>query len=75
MSKGITVQPGQVIETISSEESARWQKQLQAISDGWVKSTPNGAAIHELAFSADGDRLAAGPPWRGSCRHRRRQHP
>ena len=43
--ENVAKQPGQVIETIPKEEAARWQKQLQAISDGWVKSTPNGAAI------------------------------
>jgi TRAP-type C4-dicarboxylate transport system substrate-binding protein len=41
----VAKQPGQVIETIPAEEAARWRKQLQAISEGWVKSTPNGAAI------------------------------
>ena len=37
--------PTQNFETVGAEERARWQKQLQGITDGWVKSTPNGAAI------------------------------
>jgi lysylphosphatidylglycerol synthetase-like protein (DUF2156 family) len=41
----VAKQPGQVIETIPKDEQARWQKQLQALSDNWVKATPNGAAV------------------------------
>jgi TRAP-type C4-dicarboxylate transport system substrate-binding protein len=37
--------PGQVFESITPEEQARWKKQLDHISADWVKNIPNGAAI------------------------------
>ncbi len=50
---------GQNYDSVGPEEKARWQKQLQGINDGWVKSTPNGAAVL-AAFRSELKKVAAG---------------
>ena len=37
--------PTQNFDAVGPDEKARWQKQLQGITDNWVKTTPNGTAI------------------------------
>jgi TRAP-type transport system periplasmic protein len=37
--------PGQVIEQLSAEQRAKWEKLLQPVTDNWVKATPDGAKI------------------------------
>ena len=41
----IRAMSGQVFESITPEEQARWKKQLDSISADWVKQTLNGQAI------------------------------
>ena len=51
--------PTQNFDTVGPDEKARWQKQLQGITDGWVKNTPNGAAILS-AWRAELKKVKAG---------------
>lgn len=52
-------EPGQNFDNVSAEEKARWQKQLQGISDAWVKATPSGAAVLN-AFRSEVKKVRAG---------------
>jgi TRAP-type C4-dicarboxylate transport system substrate-binding protein len=51
--------PTQNFDTVGPEEKARWQKQLQGITDGWVKTTPNGNSIL-AAWRAEIKKVRAG---------------
>jgi TRAP-type C4-dicarboxylate transport system substrate-binding protein len=37
--------PGHKVYKLSPEENAKWEKALVPVTEEWVKSTPNGAAI------------------------------
>jgi TRAP-type C4-dicarboxylate transport system substrate-binding protein len=37
--------PGQIINNLSAEQQAKWEKLLQPVIDDWVKTTPDGAKI------------------------------
>jgi TRAP-type C4-dicarboxylate transport system substrate-binding protein len=43
--KKIGAMPGVTIKQLSAAQQAKWEKILQPVTDEWVKTTPNGAAI------------------------------
>ena len=49
---------GQSVYRLAPAEEARWRKQLEPISEEWVKTTPNGAAILE-AYRAEMKKIRA----------------
>lgn len=53
--KKVLAMPGQIVEHLTDAQTASWEKHIQPVTDAWIASHPNGAALSAKyqAFLAD----------------------